>query len=148
MRQRGRKSAESLVVVPAVLVQRPDPPAELSIEQAEVWRAYVADMPADWFTPKTWPDLIGLCRLVTNSRLLGQELREYEEGIPKDREGFGRYRHIQKMHESEALSITTLETKLRLTHQSKNDHHRAEKARALQFPRSLRERRRRRWRSA
>ena len=57
MRQRGRKSAESLVVVPAVLLQRPDPPAELSIEQAEVWRAYVADMPADWFTPKTWPDL-------------------------------------------------------------------------------------------
>jgi len=120
MRQRGRKSAESLVVVP-VLPQRPEPPAELLIEQAEVWRAYVDDMPAGWFTPKTWPDLIGLCRLVTNSRLLGQELREYEEGIPKDREGFNRYRHIQKMHESEALSITTLETKLRLTHQSKND---------------------------
>jgi hypothetical protein len=129
MRQRGRKSAESLVVVPAVLLRRPDPPAELSIEQAEVWRAYVADMPADWFTPKTWPDLIGLCRLVTNSRLLGQTLREYEGGIPTDKDGFHRYHQIQKMHESEALSITTIETKLRLTHQSKNDPDRTEKDR-------------------
>jgi len=129
MLQRGRKSAESLVVVPAALLPRPDPPAELSIEQAEVWRGYVGDMPAGWFSPKTWPDLMGLCRLVVNSRLLGQELRKYEGGIPEDREGFARYRHLQKMHESEVLSITTVETKLRLTHQSKNDTNRTDKDR-------------------
>jgi hypothetical protein len=64
MRQRGRKSAES------VLLQRPDPPAELSIEQAEVWRAYVDQMPADWFRPEMWPMVCQLCRHQSNSRLL------------------------------------------------------------------------------
>ena len=38
MRQRGRKSAESLVVVPAVLLQRPEPPADFDSEEAQIWR--------------------------------------------------------------------------------------------------------------
>ena len=38
MRQRGRKSAESLVVVRAVLLQRPEPPADFDSEEAQIWR--------------------------------------------------------------------------------------------------------------
>jgi hypothetical protein len=129
MRQRGRQSSESLSIVPAALPQRPEAPADLSPEQAEVWRAYVADMPADWFPAKTWPTLTNLCGLVTNSRLLRRELRKFDGGIPEDATGFQRYRQIQKMYEKEVLAVATLETKLRLTPQSKNDPHRAEKAR-------------------
>jgi hypothetical protein len=55
MRQRGRKSTESLLVVPSAFPQRPDPPKELSPDQADLWRGYVGDMPADWFTSETWP---------------------------------------------------------------------------------------------
>jgi hypothetical protein len=129
MRQRGRKSGESLAIVPVALPQRPEPPAELSPEQADVWRAYVADMPADWFTPKTFPDLANLCGLVTDCRLLRHKLQKFAGGIPEDGPGYQRYRQIRKDYESEALTIVTLETKLRLTHQSKNDSNRADKAR-------------------
>jgi hypothetical protein len=129
MRQRGRKSLEALSIVPTAIPQRPEPPEELSLEQADVWRAYVGRMPADWFTVETWPILTHLCGLVTNSRLLRRELREFERGIPKHPEGFERYRQIQKMYESEGQAIATLSTKLRLTPQSKNDPHRAEKDR-------------------
>jgi hypothetical protein len=91
MRQRGRPSAESLMVVPTVSIQRPDPPAELSIEQAEVWRAYVGDMPADWFTPKTHPDLIGLCRLVNQFPAVGAGVAGVRGG---DTEGSGGVRSV------------------------------------------------------
>jgi hypothetical protein len=129
MRQRGRKSAESLLVVPSAFPQRPDPPKELSPDQAELWRGYVGDMPADWFTPKTWPDLANLCGLVTECALLRSALHDYAGGLPADAEGYMRHRQIRKDYESLVLTISTLETKLRLTHQSRNDHHRTEKDR-------------------
>jgi hypothetical protein len=125
--KRGRPSAESLSIVPFAFPQRPEPPTELSPEQAEIWRAYVDDMPADWFTPKTFPDLANLCGLVTESRLLRGRLRDFASGIVPEDET--RRRRIRKDYESVALTITTLETKLRLTHQSKNDPDRADKAR-------------------
>jgi hypothetical protein len=49
--QRGRKSAESLAILAAVPGQRPEPPAELTAEQAAEWRAIVGRRPVDCFTP-------------------------------------------------------------------------------------------------
>jgi hypothetical protein len=58
MLQRGRKSAESMVVVPTALIQRPDAPAELSPEQVQTWRVTVNQSAA------------GFCRLSDGRRLL------------------------------------------------------------------------------
>ena len=77
MKQRGRKSSESLLVVPAVLPQRPDPPAELSPDQGDIWRGYVSDMPADWFTSETWPLLATLFIVV-----IGKSLAAFLFAIP------------------------------------------------------------------
>ena len=66
-----------------------------SPEQKEVWRAYVTDMPADWFTPKAWPNLANLCGLVTTSQLLRRELAKFAGGTSADVKGFtstGRFR--------------------------------------------------------
>ena len=49
MAQRGRKSAVALATVAVIPGQRPAPPAELTEEQAEEWRAIVATKPPEWF---------------------------------------------------------------------------------------------------
>jgi hypothetical protein len=46
LRQRGLKSSEALLAEVTAIPRRPDPSADLSPEQAEVWQAYVTDMPA------------------------------------------------------------------------------------------------------
>ena len=83
----GRPSVESLSIVPSAIPQRPEPLAELSPDQAEIWRGYVNDMPAGWFTAKTFPDLANLCGLVTECRQLRGELHKFAGGIPEDRPG-------------------------------------------------------------
>jgi hypothetical protein len=130
MPQRGRKSPDSLLIAATAIPQRPEPPADLSPEEADIWRGYVTPMPADWFPSNTWQTLANLCALVAHCRLLRSELHWFREGIPKDPAGYERFRQIEKSLESKMLTIATLETKLRLTPQSKDDHHhRAEKAR-------------------
>jgi hypothetical protein len=64
VKQRGRKGAAALSVVAGTInaVERPEPPAELTAEQAWEWQAIVDRMPADWFTVETWPVLMLLCR--------------------------------------------------------------------------------------
>src|SRR5262249_5744931 len=60
---RGRKSAAELSVVPVVPLQleRPDPPAHLSPEEAKTWRDAVDGMRPGWFTPATLPLLELYC---------------------------------------------------------------------------------------
>jgi hypothetical protein len=48
MGSRGRKSAAALGVIHGI-PQRPEPPDELTPEQAEEWREIVGRMPVDWF---------------------------------------------------------------------------------------------------
>jgi hypothetical protein len=115
MRQRGRKSPEDLLVAATAIPQRPEPPEHLSPEEAEIWRGYVAPLPADWFLSNTWQLLAGLCALGADCRELRRALNRFTDGIPEDGPGFQRYRQLQKMYEKEVLAVATLETKLRLT---------------------------------
>src|SRR5262245_39636191 len=109
MAQRGRKPA-GLGVVVDVKFQRPDPPDELTDEQAGVWRATVDAMRADWFTCETHPLLILYCRHVTLARLVATVLNETE--VKNDIERFNK---LSAMHCRETSMIVMLATKLRLT---------------------------------
>jgi hypothetical protein len=60
-RHRGRTSAAELAVVPISALQRPEPPEELSPEEAEAWRQTVDGMRADWFGVETHPLLRCYC---------------------------------------------------------------------------------------
>lgn len=62
MRQRGRKSAAALAVVAPAITERPEPPKELTAEEAEEWRAVVDRMPPDWFPRETHGLLVQYCR--------------------------------------------------------------------------------------
>jgi hypothetical protein len=62
MGARGRPSRVSLQVVPFRTepeARRPDPPADLTDDQAAVWRDIVASLPADWVSRGNAPLMAG-----------------------------------------------------------------------------------------
>jgi hypothetical protein len=125
MASRGRKSAASLTVVPTATPSRPRPPAELSPEAAEEWRAIVARMPADWFSREVQPLLTAFCQHVVRARVLGQQLDDIGAGALADEEGIRLYDRLAKMADRETRAMGLLGTKLRLTHQSRYTPQRA-----------------------
>jgi hypothetical protein len=118
--QRGRKSSESQsVVVSLVPGVRPEPPAELTPEQAETWLAAVNSMPADWFSGCAGVLLGQLCRHVCYVRWMADELEAVGLGSPKKGGGIDRFDKLSRMHLREGKAISSLMTKLRLTPQAK-----------------------------
>lgn len=117
--QRGRKSAESQAIIglaPAIGPSRPEPPSELTEEQAEVWRSIVGAMQPTWFGAETWPLLAELCRHTVLARFLARELQATELG--KDLKRFAR---LAAMHLRESAMVAMLSTRLRLTPRSRID---------------------------
>ena len=81
MGARGRKSAASLAVIgPAgvVTVRRPEPPGDLTDEQADEWRSIVNSEPAETFSHGPQGTLTQLCRHITRGRRLAQLANEME----------------------------------------------------------------------
>jgi hypothetical protein len=116
MAQRGRKSAASLSVVPIdVKLVRPDPPKELTKDQAAVWRDTVAAMRPDWFSRETWPLLVQLCRHICLARSIAEQIAATD---PRDLARLGK---LAAMQIAESMVIASLSTKLRLTIQSSRD---------------------------
>jgi hypothetical protein len=111
MIQRGRKSAAQLAVVPISAVQRPEPPEELSEEEAAIWRATVGGMRPDWFGPETWPLLTAYC----SHAALAQCLRVTLQRMTPGDKGFGR---LAAMQTRESKTMASLATKLRITPQA------------------------------
>ena len=70
-----RKSSSSSEVV-ALPVRRdpPKPPADLTQEQAQQWRAICSALPPDYFRGEALPVLAELCRCIVNSRQFAQWL--------------------------------------------------------------------------
>lgn len=127
---RGRSSSVSLSVVPAdgvLAVRRPDPPSFLTDEQAEIWRAVVSRMVADWFTPETFPLLSQYCRHVIAANKIAQLVQQIEcesqdpEENPASVFFMERYDRLLKMQEREGRAIATLATKMRIAQQSTYD---------------------------
>ena len=125
MASRGRKSAAALSVVPTLPNQRPEPPAELTKEQAEEWRAVVGRMPAGWFTRETHGLLVQYCRHVVKARLIARALDGYDPAVLATPEGVEAFDKLAKMADREGRALANLATRMRLTQQS---HYRAEKS--------------------
>ena len=125
MASRGRKSAASLAVVPALPNRRPEPPRELTNEQAIEWRAVVGYMPADWFTRETHALLVQYCRHVVNARRIARALDGYDPAVLATPEGIDTYDKLAKMADREGRALANLATRMRLTQQS---HYRPDKS--------------------
>lgn len=121
MGTRGRASAASLQVVTAnglQAIERPRPPAELTDEQADEWRAVANSLPADWFGRETLPMLAQYCRHIVASKRVAELVADMEGS-----EEFNliAYDRLLKMQEREGRAITSLATKMRISQQSTYD---------------------------
>jgi hypothetical protein len=120
MRQRGRKSAVSLSVVAALPgQQRPEPPLELTDDEAEEWRGIVGRLTPDWFTRETHAQLVNYCRHVVKARFIARLIKDYEPEWAMSDEGLQRLDKLTHMAERESRAIASLGTKMRITQQSR-----------------------------
>jgi hypothetical protein len=74
VKQRGKRSAAALAVVPVVLMQRPKPPKRLGPEEAALWRECTESKAADFFDLASQPLLEQYCQMVCLSRGLAADL--------------------------------------------------------------------------
>lgn len=73
MAARGRTSSAALSVKPAVtLVNRPQPPLDLTPEETDEWASVVDSLPADWFPRETHGLLRQYCRHIVSARRVSQ----------------------------------------------------------------------------
>lgn len=110
----ARKSAASMSIVTILPGQRWEPPAELTAEQAKVWRAVAATKPTDWFAPDTHPILMAHCRHVCNADAIAAQIAKYPGEV-----GDKGYADLLKMQGAQTMLLVKTATSMRLTHQSK-----------------------------
>lgn len=119
MAKRGRPSSAELTTPrPAAERQdRPDACYSLPDEAAEVWRATVEALPADWIGAEALPVLAAYCRTTVALRRLGQLVHQAEY-MPGDLD-LAQYSLLLRLHAQQAQTLKTLGTALRLTPQSR-----------------------------
>lgn len=119
MIQRGRRGVAALTApAPAgvvTLLQRPEPPLELTPEQSDVWRQIVDGLPADWFPRETWPLLCQYCRHAIEARRLGQLIDQTCALPDLDVAAYG---ELLKMQRQETGALKVLAASMRLAQQS------------------------------
>jgi len=122
MGNRGRTSGAELSVISAdgiETVRRPEPPADLTDEQAEEWRAIVNRLAADWFPRETHGMLAQYCRHIVAARRVAQLIEAQEESDTLfDIEEYDR---LLKMQEREGRAMSSLATRMRISQQATYD---------------------------
>lgn len=123
MAQRGRKSTAGLSVLRVVPGQeRPEPPDELTKEEASEWRSIAERLPADWFTRETHGQLVNYCRHIVKARRVAEQVSAFRQEWLETDEGLHRYDKLLHMAERESRAIASLGTKMRITQQSRYAH--------------------------
>ncbi len=118
MHIRGRLSAEGKAAeVIQLPVGYPEPPTDLTLMQAALWREIVAGLPPTWFRPETEPMLAAYCRHCVTQRYLARQRDKLEA------KGQLSAKYFRLLAEETKLSglIKSLATAMRLTHQSTYD---------------------------
>lgn len=120
MAQRGRKSAASIAVRAAPSLSDSRLPAPLHMSDAEraVWVDVVNDQPANAFSQTHGPLLEMYCRHVVLSRVLADEILNFDRSWLADDDGLKRYDRLLAMHERESRAASSAATRLRITRQA------------------------------
>jgi hypothetical protein len=111
-----------LQLVPEPAPLRPDPPATLSVEEAEEWRNVVANMAPGWFRKEYRGILVAYCQQVVVGGFFAAKAAEVA-----DKEGVGLelYIKLTKAAERANRAADKFGTTLRITPQSRYDAHKA-----------------------
>jgi hypothetical protein len=124
----ARKSAAALSVVRALPQERrPEPPEELTAEQAEEWRAIVSRLPVEWFQREGHALLAQYCRHVVRARQVAATLDGLTELDLRLPENLAVFDKLSQIADREGRAMTSLATKMRLTQQSRYQAQKAER---------------------
>ena len=116
MRNRGRKSAADLSVVPiGIDSRRPEPPIQLNAREAVTWRAIVSDLPGGWVTPAQEPLLTAYCWHIEAGSQLSSMINALDFPSCDQRQ----LARLLEMRRRETAATASLATKMRLTAQSR-----------------------------
>jgi hypothetical protein len=120
MIQRGRKSADNLVVIQGAIDARPEPPEDLNDRQKEIWRETVACEATELFrTAATRAMLVDYCRHREAGENISRIIDSFKPEWIKNEDGAKRYHDLLKMRDLETKAAGRVATKLRLTNQSR-----------------------------
>ena len=128
MKQRGRKSAATLTLLPSVLerCKRPEPPADLNREETDVFLRVINTQEADWFSPANIDLLTQYSRhIVQAGRIAGwvdEMLSAVDPETGRPTFEIKDYEQLLRMQRAETAAIIWLATKMRLTPQSTINH--------------------------
>ena len=114
MAQRGRKSTAALAMArptPVLSESRLAPPIHLPDAERDVWLQVVNDQPASSFTETHAPMLELYCRHVVLSRILADELLNFDRAWIADDDGLKRYDRLLAMHERESRAASSAATR-------------------------------------
>jgi hypothetical protein len=114
MRQPGRRSSASFVVVPDIRQRRPAPPERLSDEQKAIWIDITERLRPDWFQG-TEHLLEIYCRALSLERFISQQIKATD---PSDSQ---RLALLTRTLRDTAAVIATYATKMRLSQRSTYD---------------------------
>lgn len=137
MGRRGRQSAAAFDLErerarrTVVGAKRPEPPEELTDDQATEWRSIVARMPADWFPRETHPLLAQYCRCAVSARRLGGVRDRLEKAKKFD---IDMYERVAKLIGRETQQLASLATKMRLSQHATYDKKKSKGAAAVPPP--------------
>jgi hypothetical protein len=121
-----RKSAAALsVIAPPSVQKRPEPPAELTQEQATEWRIVVERLPAEWFPAESHQLLVAYCRHVVRARVVAGLIDSFKREHLNTDDGLHRYDKLAQMADREGRAISSLATRMRLSQQSRYRHDKA-----------------------
>ncbi len=121
MGARGPKSSADLEVIESgkvISMPSPEPPEDLTAEQAKEWRKIIESLGADWFPRETWPVLAQLCRHIVRAREFAQLIETVKAAEELDLKLF---RDLSRSEEEQSRAIASLSTKLRITQQATVD---------------------------
>jgi hypothetical protein len=120
--KRGRKSSVSIgiAVVPnsVTSTDRLEAPLILTDAERDVWYQVVNDQPASFFTPTHAPLLEMYCRHVVQSRVLADQILNFDRKWLADDDGLKRYDRLLAMQEREGRAASSIATRLRITKQA------------------------------
>lgn len=135
MGSRGRTSAAELSVISGggvETIRRPEPPQDLTDDEAKEWRAVVNRLPADWFPAETLPMLGQYCRHTVAARrvasmieqldgLMAAEIKDGAKAAEVVLSSAKTLDRLLKMQERESRCIASLATKMRISQQTTYD---------------------------
>lgn len=130
MRTRGRHSAaENTVIITGAFGQRPDPPAELTPRQAELWREIVASEDPKFFDTGALRGLLAsYCQHREAAEKINEVINSFDALWLRNGEAVKRYQTLLRMRDLEARGAAGMATKLRLTNQARYTPHGAASA--------------------